>query len=219
MGEDWNAHIAREQARYEDGRERLPDDGDARQRQLTRIGNAAYGAGLASLMLGRGDEARDWLNRAVDAYRTSYPDAPPGSWGRLVAMLKSSILVRDWEAAGGHAEQTLAEGAAEAESPIGRYAATLALLTLGRDEDARPVASSIREREDFPDDVADALATIAAEDPAGYTLAIESVLESFEQRDEYLENIPVADTVVVLQVLATERELAAELSSPLLPTG
>jgi hypothetical protein len=219
MGEDWNAHIAREQARYEDGRERLPDDGDARQRQLTRIGNAAYGAGLASLMLGRGDEARDWLNRAVDAYRTSYPDAPPGSWGRLVAMLKSSILVRDWEAAAGHAEQTLAEGAAEAESPIGRYAATLALLALGRDAEARPVASSIREREDFPDDVADALATIAAEDPAGYTLAIESVLESFEQREDYLEDVPVADTVVVLKMLAAEREMAAELSSPLLPTG
>jgi hypothetical protein len=219
MGEDWNAHIAREQARYEDGRERLPDDGDARQRQLTRIGNAAYGAGLASLMLGRGDEASAWLRRAADAYRTSYPDAPPGSWGRLVAMLKSSILARDWEAAAGHAEQTLAEGAAEAESPIGRYAATLALLALGRDAEARPVASSIREREDFPDDVADALATIAAEDPAGYTLAIESVLESFEQREDYLEDVPVADTVVVLKMLAAEREMAAELSSPLLPTG
>jgi hypothetical protein len=219
MGEDWNAQIAREQARYDDGRERLPDDQDARQRQLTRIGNAAYGAGLANLMLGRRDDAGAWLQRAVDAYRASYPDAPPGSWGRLVAMLKSSILAGDWEAAAGHAEQTLAENAAEAESPIGRYAATLALLTLGRDEDARPVASSLREREDFPDDVADALATIAAEDPPGYILAVEGVLESFEQRDEYLEDLPVADTVLVLQALAARRGMAGELSSPLLPSG
>lgn len=219
MAVGWNAHIAREQARYDDGQGRLPDDEDARQRQLTRIGNAAYGAGLASLMLGRRDEASAWLGRAVDAYGASYPDAPPGSWGRLVAMLKSSILADDWEAAAGHAEQTLAEGTAEADSPIGRYAATVALLALGRDEDARPVASPLRERDDFPNDVADALATIAAEDPPGYILAVEGVLESFEQRDEYLEDLPVADTVLVLQALAARRGMAAELSSPLLPPG
>jgi hypothetical protein len=43
------------------------------------------------------------------------------------------------------------------------------------------------------------------------------VLESFEQRNEYLEEIPVADTVLVLQALAAKRGLAAALSSPLLP--
>ena len=47
--------------------------------------------------------------------------------------------------------------------------------------------------------------------------AIESVLESFERRDEYLEEIPVADTVLVLQALARRDEIAAELDSPLLP--
>lgn len=219
MGLDWNAHIERERARYEDGKKRVPDEPDARQRQLTRIGNAAYGAGLASLMLGRTDDARAWLSRALEAYRDSYADAPHGSWGRLVAMLKSSILAGDWDTAAARAEQTLAEGAAEADSPIGRYAATLALLTLGRDEDARPVVGSIRERDDFPPDVADALATIAAEDPPGYTLAIESVLESFDQREEYLEDLPVADTVIVLEALAARRAMAAELSSPLLPSS
>lgn len=217
MEEGWNAHIAREQARYEDGRRRLPDDPDARQRQLTRVGNAAYGAGLASLMLGPTDEARAWLTRAAEAYGDSYTDAPPGSWGRLVALLKSTILAGDWGAAAEHAERTLAEGAADADSPIARYAATLALLTLGRDDEARPVVSSIRERDDFPKDVADALAAIAAEDRPGYILAAESVLESFEQRDEYLESVPVADTVIALEALAARRDLAAGLSSPLLP--
>jgi hypothetical protein len=43
------------------------------------------------------------------------------------------------------------------------------------------------------------------------------VLESFETRKDYLEDIPAADTVLVLQALAGRRELAAELSSPLLP--
>ena len=217
MGEDWNAHIERDRARYEDGRQRLPDDPDARQRQLTRIGNAAYGAGLANLMLGRRDEAQQWLHRAVDAYEESYTDAPPGSWGRPVAILKSCILAGEWYAAEQHAQRALEEGAADADSPIGRYTAALALLALGRDEYARPVVSSIRERDDFPDDVADALATIAAEDPAGYVLAVESVLESFERRDEYLEDLPVADTVAVLEALADRRGMAAGLTSPLLP--
>jgi len=44
------------------------------------------------------------------------------------------------------------------------------------------------------------------------------VLESFETRADYLEDIPVADTVLVLQALAARRGMAAQLSSPLLPT-
>jgi hypothetical protein len=217
VAEDWNAHSDREQARYRDGSGRLPDEPDARQRQLTRIGNAAYGAALAQVMLGRTQEAAGWFARAAETYERSYADAPPGSWGRRVAMIKSSILGDDWPSAGAYARATLDEGAAETDSPIARYAATLALLTLDRDEEARPVASSIRERDDFPRDVADALATIAAEDAPGYLIAVESVLESFERRDEYLEEIPVADTVLVLQALARRRDLAAELASPLLP--
>ena len=43
------------------------------------------------------------------------------------------------------------------------------------------------------------------------------MLESFETRDEYLEDMPVADTVLVLQALAARRGLAADLTSPLLP--
>jgi hypothetical protein len=43
------------------------------------------------------------------------------------------------------------------------------------------------------------------------------VLESFETRNEYLEDLPVADTVMVLQALADRRGMKAELSSALLP--
>ena len=43
------------------------------------------------------------------------------------------------------------------------------------------------------------------------------MLESFETRDEYLEDLPIADTVLVLQAVAEHRGMAAELSSPLLP--
>jgi hypothetical protein len=205
----------RAEARYREGEARLPEDRDARQRQLTRMGNAAWAAGLAALMDGRDDDARVWLERAAARYRESWDDAPPDSWGRPVAILKSLLL------AGLPAEEaarwTLAQGAAEAESPIGRYAAALASAVLDDWEPVRVLADGLRVGEGFPHDVADALTLLAAEDVIGYTEAVESVLESFETRDEYLENVAVADTVLVLQALARTRAIEVELTSPLLP--
>jgi tetratricopeptide (TPR) repeat protein len=218
--EDWNAHADREAERYRDGETRLPDagDADARQRQLARMGNAAYGAGLSLLMGGRRDEAAEWLARAAERYRESFGDAPPESWGRPIGALKARLLAGDGNAAREEARFALDAGAADSESPIGRYAAALALLVLGDDEQARIHADAIRTRDDFPGAVGDALAYLAAgTDRVGYVEAIEDVLESFETRDEYLEDVPVADTVLVLQALAEERDLAVELSSPLLP--
>jgi hypothetical protein len=223
---DWEAHLAREEDRYRDGESRLrnepardadPADPESRQRQLTRLGNAAGGAGLSLLMLGRRAEAAEWLGRAAERYRESFEDAPRGSWGRPIGAVKALILAGDWEGAEDAARWALEGGAAEAESPIGRYAAALALLVLDRPAEARRHADEIRTRDDFPNDVGDALAFIAAQDVDGYELAVESVLESFEKRDDYLEDLPVADTVLVLQALAKRRGMAAELSSPLLP--
>jgi hypothetical protein len=49
--QDWAAHLEREERRYHDGEERLPgQDGNERERQLTRLANVASGAGLALLM-------------------------------------------------------------------------------------------------------------------------------------------------------------------------
>jgi len=217
--QNWTAHLERERARYEDGESRLPgvEDADARQRQLTRLGNAAGGAGLALLMQGRSDEADDWFHRAADRYRESFADAPAGSWGRPIGAVKSLVLAGDWAGAEEAARWALEGGAATSESPIGGYAAALALLVLGDDEHARVHADAIRIRDDFPADVGDALAYLAAQDVVGYTEAVESVLASFESREEYLEDVPVADTVVVLQALAWRRRIEVELSSPLLP--
>ena len=218
--EDWAAHLEREERRYRDGDSRLPDavDADARQRQLTRLANAAAGAGLALLMLGRADEAAKWFSRAAARYRESFADAPPGSWGRPIGAVKALVLAGNWVAAEEAARWALTTGAAEADSPIGRYAAALALFVLGRDDEARPHADAIRTRDDFPPTVGDALAFLAAQDLLGYTEAVEAVLESFETRDEYLEELPIADTVLVLQALAARRGMAVELSSPLLPS-
>jgi hypothetical protein len=193
------------------------EDQDSRQRQLTRMGNAAGGAGLAQLMVGDTNAAREWFARAVERYRESFPLAPPGSWGRPIGMIKARILAADWSGAEADARWTLEQGAANSDSPIGRYAGCLALLVLGRDEEARVLADGLRTSDRFPADVGDSLAFIAAQDPVGYVEAVEAVLESFEARDEYLEDIPVADTVIVLQALARRRDMAADLSSELLP--
>jgi hypothetical protein len=218
MAVDWEQIVEREIGRYHDGEARLPAEPDPRQRQLTRMGNAAYGAGLALVMQRKGDEAAKWFGHAAERWRESFGDAPPGSWGRPIGAIKARLLAGDKAGAEDAAHWALETGAAGSESPIGRYAAALARLVLGEDDEARPLASSLRDRDDFPGDVADALATLAAGDRPGYILAVESVLESFETREEHLEDVPVADTVLVLQALAESRGLDADLVSPLLPT-
>jgi hypothetical protein len=169
-------------------------------------------------MQGRTGDAREWFERACGRYRESWADAPPGSWGRPIAILKARILPGDWDGAERDATWTLEQGAGKAESPIGGYAAALAYAVLREWNHARIAADALRLDESFPHDVADALAFIAAPDPVAYVEAIESVLESFETRDAYLEDLPAADTVLVLQALAERRGLApAELESDLLP--
>lgn len=212
---DWDTLGERARRRYEDGAARLPDDPDQRQRQLTRMGNAAGAAGLCALMTGEG--GREWFVRAAERYRESWTTAPPASWGRPIGALKARILAGDWDGAAADARWALESGAAEAESPIGRYAAALACGVLGDWEAMRIHADYARTHETFPGEVADALAFVAAEDVVGYIEAVEDVLESFETREEYLEDVPVADTVLVLQALAARRGMAAELESALLP--
>jgi hypothetical protein len=201
--------------RHDDGAARLPDDGDERQRQLTRMGNAAWAAGLSYLMAGRREEAAAWLLRSAERYRESWPLAPPESWGRPIGAMKARLIAGDREGAAADARWALDAGAATSESSIGRYAAVLAHLVL--DEDVRPLAEGLRAREDFPRPVAEALAALAAGDAAAYEAAIRALLADFEQRDEFLEDVPVADTVLALQVLARDRRLAVDLGSPQLP--
>jgi len=197
--------------RYEGGETRELD-----QRQLTQLANAAWAAGLALLMSGRSDEAAEWLRRAAQRYRESWDGAPPDSWGRPIAAMKALLLAGD--DASEAARWALEAGAAQAQSPIGRYAGTLALLVLGDDVEARALGATLRDLDDFPQSVADALVELAGADRIDYSLSVDSIVESFEQRTEFLEDLPVADTVLVLQRLAEPRGLAVELdASPLLP--
>jgi SAM-dependent methyltransferase len=208
---DWVAQADAAIARYRGGEGRELD-----QRQLTQLGNAAWASGLCLLMAGRHDESAEWLRRAAERYRDSWEEAPPDSWGRPIAAMKAFLLAGD--DASPAAQWALDAGAGRAESPIGRYAATLAYLVIGLDVEARMLAETLVGRDDFPRDVADALLMIAGLDRLEYDVAVESVLDSFEQREDFLENVRVADTVLVLQRLAAARDLDVELPpSELLP--
>src|SRR5258707_8155138 len=189
--------------------------GELDERSIVRRGNTAYAAALALLMAGDVDSA-EWFQQAAATWRESWSGSE--SWGRPIGALKASLLAHDEVAVQELAPWALSLGTATAESPIGRYAATLALLALERWPEARHVAESLRERDDFPRDVADALAYIAAHDVVGYIEAVESVVDSFETREEYLEEIAVADTALVLQELARRRGIEYALpASPVLP--
>ena len=208
----WTDGAAAAIARYEAGETRGLD-----QRQLTQLANAAWAAGLCLLMEGRRNEAAEWLRRAAQRYRESWDaGAPPDAWGRPIAATKALLIAGD--DASEPAQWALDAGAAESESRIGRYASVLAYLVLHRDVEARMAAETLVDRDDFPRDVADALLMIAGLDRNEYAADVLSVLESFERRTDFLEDVRVADTVLVLQALAAARDMAIELPpSELLP--
>ena len=87
---DWAAHARREEERYREGQGRLPGeaDPDARQRQLTRLGNAAAGCGLSHLMAGNTELAREWFGEDFVGHYVAVKRHEADVYGRQVS---------DWE--------------------------------------------------------------------------------------------------------------------------
>jgi hypothetical protein len=204
---DWRERYERAAARYAAGETRELDE-----RQLVQLANAAWAAGLSALQLGDRWGAWRWLRLAASRYRESWEaGGAPDAWGRPIASMKALLIAGEAGRAHGlpddsrllAARWALDAGAVEAESPIGRYAGVLALLVLGRDEEAAEVAASLSG--DFPKDVAAALVALGRRDPRAYREALERVRRSFEERDDFLEDIPVTDTALALDALATRR--------------
>jgi hypothetical protein len=218
----WRAHFTRELRRFRDGRSRLADGIGAeharrRDTQLSRMGSAAWGAALALLMEAHTEAAREWFLRAATCYRRSLADAEPGSWGRCIGPLKALLLAGDVQGAERDARLTLDLGAEAAPSVTARYAGVLALLVLQRDREADELARGLHADEGFPPATARALSALAQADAPSYKAAVAAVLETFETRTRFLEDVPVADTVLTLQALARPRRIATDLRSPRLP--
>lgn len=199
MRVDWRERYERAAERYAAGETRELDE-----RQLVQLANSAWAAGLSLLMAGDREAAAEWLRRSADRYRESW-DAGDGTdaWGRPIGAMKALLIAG--EDASDAARWALDAGAAEAESPIGRYAGALALLALGRDAEAAVLAATLGEG--FPNDVADALGALAAHEEDAYRAAVDSIRRSFETREEFLEDVPVPDTALALDALAARRGL------------
>jgi tetratricopeptide (TPR) repeat protein len=201
---DWRGRYERAAARYAAGETRELDE-----RQLVQLANAAWAAGLSLLKAGDREGAREWLVRSAARYRESWDaGAAPDAWGRPIGALKALLI------AGAVARETAKWTLGtclgiryqdRSVSAIGRYAGTLALLVLGRDEEAAAVAATLGDG--FPVDVADALRALAAHDAGAYRAAIASVRRSFEEREAFLEDVPVPDTALALDALAVVRGL------------
>jgi hypothetical protein len=196
---DWRERYERAAERYAAGETREPDE-----RQLVQLANSAWAAGLSLLMADDRDGAREWLRRSADRYRESW-DAGDGTdaWGRPIGAMKALLIAGEDPVDA--ARWALDAGAAEAKSPIGRYAGALALLVLGQDEQAAEVAATLGEG--FPGDVADALRALAAHEEDAYRAAVDSIRRSFETREEFLEDVPASDTALALDTLAAQRRL------------
>ncbi|HEU5478020.1 MAG TPA: hypothetical protein VFU64_09395 [Gaiellaceae bacterium] len=196
---EWRERYERAAARYAAGETREPDE-----RQLVQLANAAWAAGLSLLMAGDREGARDWLLRSAARYRESWDaGAATDAWGRPIGAIKALLIAG--EDATGAARWALDAEAVPAGSPIGRYAGALALLVLGRDPEAGALSATLGEG--FPSDVAAALAALAAHDADAYRVAAAAVRRSFEERDAYLEDVPVPDTALALDALAAARGL------------
>ncbi len=217
-GVDWAAKRAWAEVEHERRLATPAAEGERDDLRLAGIAGASWAGGLSALMLGDDEGAAALLRRAADEYRTSWDAAPGASWGRPIAMLRCRLIAGDTSGARADADAALAAGALEATGPIGGYCAALALLVLGRDEEAVPRAERIAAEGLDPVAVAHALDALARNDPPAYQEKRRRVLASFASREAYLEDVAVADTVLVLDALAAERGIEVEpLSSPLLP--
>ena len=196
---DWRERYERAAARYAAGETREPDE-----RQLVQLANAAWAAGLSLLMAGDREGSAEWLRRAAVRYRESWDAGEAtAAWGRPIGAMKALLIAGD--DAGDAARWALDAGAPRAESAIGRYAGVLALLVLGRDAEAGALTATLGDG--FPSDVAAALSALATQDADGYRGAIASARRSFEEREAFLEDVPVPDTALALDVLGAARGL------------
>ena len=143
---------------------------------------------------------------AAARYRRSWELAPPRSFGRLVGMLKASILGGDADEAARYALEQLGD---TADSPASSYALALARLATGDDAGAAEAAEGMREGGAAFARAADAIAALAARDADAYAAAIDAIVADFAARTDHITGVRIAHTALMLDRLAEPRGLPA----------
>jgi hypothetical protein len=180
------------------------------QAQAVRIEGEAF----RELLVGDVEAARARLREAVPAYRRSWEEAPPRSFGRLVGMLKAAVIAGDADDEAAYVRAQIGESA---DSPPSWYALAMVALLGGEDDLARRAAEGMREGSEAFGRAADAVEAIADADRDRYARAVDAIVADFERREDHLTGVPIADTALLLEVLAERRGLAAHPASRVLP--
>ncbi len=190
-------------------------EGEHRELMIAAI--AAEGVAHAALVAGDLEGARAAYVDAVAKYRASWKLAPPKSYGRLVGLLKASVLGGDRVAAATEVRAALDGDPDGAGSPVASYVLAVAALILGDDEAVAPLADVMDPRGGAFERTATALRALAAGDGAAYAEAVAAIEADFAGREEHLTGVAIADTAIMLELIARERGLGADLHSPLVP--
>jgi hypothetical protein len=161
------------------------------------------------------DASRAAFLEAAATYRASWELAGPKSFGRLVGMLKAAILAGRGIDDARYVEQTL--DGAQAKSPTAAYAQAIAALALADDRRAAEWAELMLEGSPAFIRTGAALAALATADAPAYRAALVEIVDDFAARDAHLTGVAIADTALMLEVLAGPRDLCAGVTGPLLP--
>jgi hypothetical protein len=181
------------------------------------MGEAIRFDGLAQQALLRGDAARSrtLFRAAAERYRASWEAAGPRAYGRLIGLLKSSILWGEGGHAAGYVRAQLGDAC---DSPAACYALALATLAQADDEAALPAIEGMRAVEDAAfARTADALHALAIGDRDAYAAAVEAIVADFAAREVHLTGVAFADTAVMLERLAAPRGMAVRPASAVMP--
>lgn len=190
---------------------------DGEHRELMMAAIATEGEAHAALLVGDHDAARAAYARAVEQYRASWELAPPKSYGRLVGLLKAAVLGGCAEPAAAEVRAALDGDDAAEGSPVASYVLAVAALVRGDDAQARMRADRMLPRGEAFERTAIALRALADRDGEAYAAALAAIEADFAARTDHLTGVPIADTAVMLELLAAERGMAVGLDSPLVP--
>ena len=178
---------------------------------------ATEGEAHAALLAGETQDARAAYAKAVELYRASWSLAPPKSYGRLVGLVKAGVLAGEAHPAAVEVRAALDGDEDAAGSPVASYALAVALLILGDDDAVGPLADVMVPRGGAFERTATALRALAARDGDAYAAAVAAIEADFAAREEHLTGVAIADTAIMLELIAAERGLAAGIDSPLVP--
>jgi hypothetical protein len=188
-------------------------EGEHRDLMLAAI--KVEGEAHAALLAGDSDAASAAYARAVENYRASWALAPPKSYGRLVGLLKAAVIGGTGRVAADEVRAALDGDPDAAGSPVASYVLAVAALIAGDDDAVAPLAEVMEPRGGAFERTATALRALAGGDGAAYATAAAAIADDFAGREEHLTGVAIADTAIMLEIVARERGLAAGLDSPL----